>query len=62
MSQPTHRILDPVERTSEILFGLIMVLTFTGSISVAEAGQAEMREPGRGRRVQLAWGIVDAVM
>ena len=63
MSQSTRRILDPVERTSEILFGLIMVLTFTGSISVAEAGYAEMREVLVGAvGCNFAWGIVDAVM
>ncbi len=58
-----RRILDPVERTSEILFGLIMVLTFTGSISVAESGRAEMREVLVGAiACNLAWGIVDAAM
>ena len=36
-------ILDPVERVSEVLFGLIMVLTFTGSLSPATAGRAESR-------------------
>lgn len=58
-----RQILDPVERTSEILFGLIMVLTFTGSISVAESGRAEMREVLVGAvACNLAWGIVDAAM
>jgi hypothetical protein len=37
------RLLDPIERASEILFGLIMVLTFTGSISVAEGSAAQTR-------------------
>lgn len=56
-------ILDPVERTSEVLFGLIMVLTFTSSISVAESGRAEMREVLVGAvGCNLAWGIVDAAM
>ena len=63
MTQPTRQVLDPVERASEILFGLIMVLTFTSSISVAEAGQAETREILVGAvGCNLAWGIVDAVM
>ena len=31
-------VLDPVSRLSEILFGLIMTLTFTGTFSVASAG------------------------
>jgi hypothetical protein len=56
-------VLDPVERVSEILFGLIMVLTFTGSMSVATAGREEVREMLVGAiGCNLAWGIVDAVM
>ena len=63
MTQPTRQVLDPVERTSEILFGLIMVLTFTGSISVAESGHAEMRTIlASAVGCNLAWGIVDAAM
>jgi len=37
-SQPSKRLLDPVERYSEIPFGLIMVLTFTGSLSASGFG------------------------
>src|SRR6185503_3192265 len=36
--QSSKRVLEPIERVSEVLFGLIMVLTFTGSLSVAESG------------------------
>jgi hypothetical protein len=58
-----RRVLDPTERVSEILFGLIMVLTFTGSLSVAEAGREEVRTMLVGAiGCNLAWGIVDAVM
>ena len=32
-----ERLLDPVARMSEILFGLIMALTFTGTLDVATA-------------------------
>ena len=35
------RILDPMSRISEILFGLIMALTFTGSLSAAMADRAK---------------------
>jgi hypothetical protein len=57
----TSRVLDPLERASEIVFGLIMVLTFTGSISVAEDGRAEMRTVLMGAiGCNLAWGLVDA--
>jgi VIT1/CCC1 family predicted Fe2+/Mn2+ transporter len=58
-----RRILDPVERMSEILFGLIMVLSFTGSISVATGGREEIRTILFGAiGCNLAWGLVDAVM
>jgi hypothetical protein len=56
-------VLDPSERFSEILFGLIMVLTFTGSLSVATSGRQEVREMLVGAiGCNLAWGIVDAIM
>ena len=58
---PPGPILDPLERTSEILFGVIMVLTFTSSISIAESGHAETREVlVAALGCNLAWGIVDA--
>jgi hypothetical protein len=56
------RELDPMERVSEILFGLIMVLTFTCSFSVIRAGHEEVREMLIGALgCNLAWGIIDAV-
>lgn len=58
-----ERVLDPVERMSEILFGLIMVLSFTGSISVADAGREDVRAVLVGAiGCNLAWGLIDAVM
>src|SRR5262249_40005535 len=57
------RLLDPLERACEILFGVIMVLTFTGSISVAEGAATETRTVMAGAiGCNLAWGIIDAVM
>jgi hypothetical protein len=41
--QPSLRVLEPAERIAEVLFGLIMVLTFTGSLSIAEAGRDDIR-------------------
>jgi hypothetical protein len=59
----TRRVLDPVDRASEVLFGLIMVLTFTTSLSVTEAGRADVRAMLIGALgCNLAWGIIDAVM
>ena len=37
------RVLEPVERISEILFGLIMALTITGAVSVATADHFQIR-------------------
>jgi VIT1/CCC1 family predicted Fe2+/Mn2+ transporter len=64
-SQPTksRRLLNPIERISEILFGLIMALTFTCTISVAQAGSAEIRSTlFAALGCNIAWGLVDAVM
>lgn len=59
----TKRVLDPINRISEVLFGLIMVLTFTGSLSVAEAGREDVRTMLIGALgCNLAWGIIDAVL
>jgi VIT1/CCC1 family predicted Fe2+/Mn2+ transporter len=59
----TKRALDPIDRVSEVLFGLIMVLTFTGSLSVAEAGRADVREMLVGALgCNIAWGIIDAML
>jgi hypothetical protein len=57
-----RRALDPIDRLSEVLFGLIMVLTFTGSLSVAEAGREDVRSMLAGALgCNLAWGLIDAV-
>jgi VIT1/CCC1 family predicted Fe2+/Mn2+ transporter len=57
------RVLDPIERFSEIIFGLIMVLTFTGAVSVAESGRKEVRDMlVAALGCNVAWGVVDGVM
>jgi len=59
----SKRVLEPYERISEVLFGLIMVLTFTGSLSVAGAGREEVRTMLIGALgCNLAWGVIDAIM
>lgn len=58
-----RRLLDPVDRISEVLFGLIMAVTFVGALSVATAGQTEVRTALLAALgCNLAWGLVDAVM
>ena len=57
------RVLDPIDRVSEVLFGLIMVLTFTGSLSVAESGRDEVRTMLVGALgCNIAWGIIDGML
>jgi len=61
--QAPKRVLDPIDRVSEVLFGLIMVLTFTGSLSVADAGREDVRTMLiAALGCNLAWGIIDAVL
>jgi hypothetical protein len=55
-------VLDPSERLAEVLFGLIMALTFTGSLSVAEAGRDDVRAMLVGALgCNLAWGLIDGI-
>ena len=62
-AQTTPRVLDPTERIAEVLFGLIMVLTFTGSLSVAQAGRDDVRAMLIGALgCNIAWGVIDAVL
>ena len=57
------RVLDPVERASEVLFGLIMVLTVTLSVGVGDGSREGIRLVLIGALgCNLAWGIIDAVM
>jgi hypothetical protein len=56
-------VLDKPSRIAEILFGLIMVLTFTGTISVSTAGKQEVGELlWAALGCNLAWGLVDGIM
>ncbi len=57
------RILNPMDRIMEVLFGLLMALSFTGAVSVAESGRADLREMFiAALGCNLAWGLVDGVM
>ena len=56
-------LLNPLDRAAEILFGLIMVLTFTCSISVANAHLIDVsRLLAVAVGCNIAWGLVDASM
>ena len=55
--------LDKPDRISEVLFGFIMVLTMTGTISVTAPGRQEVRDLlWAALGCNLAWGLVDAIM
>jgi hypothetical protein len=56
-------VLDPIDRNAEILFGLFMCLTFTGTLSVASAGGEDVRTMMIAAiGCNTAWGMVDGVM
>jgi hypothetical protein len=58
-----ERVLNPVDRVSELLFGLFMALTFVGAVSVGQAGRDEIEKMlAAALGCNLAWGLVDAVM
>ncbi|MCA3554393.1 VIT1/CCC1 transporter family protein [Aestuariivirga sp.] len=60
---PRNPVLEPGERLAEILFGLIMVMSFTGSLSVATADRGEVRVMLIAAfGCNIAWGLIDAIM
>ena len=53
---------DAIDGVSEVLFGLIMVLAFEGSLRIAAAGRLEVRTMLVGAfGCSLAWGIIDGI-
>ena len=56
-------LLHPVDRVSELIFGLFMALTFVGVVSMATAGREEIHTMlVAALGCNVAWGLVDAVM
>jgi len=56
-------LLHPVDRVSELIFGLFMALTFVGVVSMATAERKEVQAMLHAALgCNLAWGIVDAFM
>jgi len=63
MEKKRPLVLDPVERVSEVIFGLLMATTLVGALSVATAGRDEIRTMMiSALGCNLAWGLADAVM
>ena len=55
--------IDTEDRISEILFGLIMALTFTCTISISQSDEATVKDMLIGAfGCNTAWGLVDAVL
>jgi hypothetical protein len=60
-AKSSDRILEPIDRISEILFGLIMALTFTLTLGVVTADRIQVRTMLLAALgCNLAWGIIDA--
>jgi hypothetical protein len=56
-------VLDPSERASEVIFGVLMAVSFTGTLSVATAGHGDARTMALAALgSNLAWGLTDGVM
>jgi VIT1/CCC1 family predicted Fe2+/Mn2+ transporter len=52
-----------MDRAAEIIYGLVMVLTFTSVLSVAKSGRQQVREMLiAALGCNLAWGLIDGVM
>ena len=61
LSEPKP-LLNTMDRVSEILFGIIMTLTFTCSIGIANTKNTEIRQLIIAAiSCNIAWGLVDAI-
>jgi VIT1/CCC1 family predicted Fe2+/Mn2+ transporter len=59
----SKRVLDPVERVSEVVFGVLMAMTFIGAMNVATAARHEVGTVMKAALgCNIAWGLTDAVM
>jgi VIT family len=59
----SKHLLSPADRVAEILFGLIMALSFTCTISVIESDRTLVKDMLIGAiGCNIAWGLVDAIM
>ena len=63
-ADPTSRhVLSPIDRLTELLYGIILVLTFTGTLRVASQGKDDVRTTlSAAVGCSLAWGFVDGSM
>jgi hypothetical protein len=59
-----HRYLDPADSLGEVLFGLIMVLTFTigASLVIATEGLDARELVVAAVGCNVAWGVIDAML
>jgi len=56
-------VLSPIDRLTELLYGIILVLTFTGTVRVAaQGGDDPATTLWAAVGCSLAWGLVDASM
>jgi VIT1/CCC1 family predicted Fe2+/Mn2+ transporter len=59
----SRRALEPKDRIAEILLGLIVAITYTGSLSVGDAGRDDTRRMLLGALgCNLAGGVIDGLM
>jgi hypothetical protein len=55
-------LLSPIDRVSEILFGVIMALTFTCTFDIAKSGRTELKEMlSAALGCNIVWGLVDGI-
>jgi len=62
-AESSIRVLSPVERFSAVLYGVTMAVSFTGTVSIAASGEADVRTMLMAALgCNLAWGFVDGAM
>lgn len=61
--QHSRRVLEPADRLAEVMFGLILMLAFTGALGIAIGARNDMRAMWIGALAcGLAWALIDSII
>jgi VIT1/CCC1 family predicted Fe2+/Mn2+ transporter len=56
------RVLDPIDRVSEVIFGVLMAMTFIGAVNVGTDHLEVRTALAAALGCNVAWGLVDGIM
>jgi len=62
VAEKRRRVLEPIDRVSEVIFGVLMAMTFIGALSVGSERLEVRTALVAALGCNVAWGLVDGIM